>query len=231
MNIIGIDISLNSTAICITNDDIKILSFLNELKGSKWSKELNTIKNVKINPIKYNLEKNYSDKEISKLESYDKLSENIINELINICGNDFYEIRIEGYSFSKQTSSLADIIALSTLIRLKLLRKLNCKIKIVAPSTLKKETCVLAYGYKTIKKYHKKTGKELKNEIILTDDNGISGGKFTKFEMYKSLLKINEQNEYTNFLNYYSDKILEMKKIPSPIDDINDSILLTKIKI
>lgn len=226
---IGIDISLNSTAVYISEKDI-ILSYLNETKVSKWAKEIEN-DSVIVKRIEFETNKNYSDREICKLINYNDLSDTIVNDIYDIIKDKQCDVRIEGYSFSKNTSSLLDIVSLSTLIRLKILKKLNSKITIVAPMTLKSETCKKVYGYTINKKYHKKTGKELADEIILVNDDGISGGKFTKIEMYKSLLKIEMYSEYYKYILYNQDKILSLKKIPSPIDDINDAILLALVDL
>ena len=76
---------------------------------------------------------------------------------------------------------------------------------------------------------HKKSGKELADEILLKNDEGISGGKFTKIEMYKSLLKLELDSTFHKYIIENSEKILSLKKIPSPIDDIIDAILLSLV--
>ena len=233
---IGIDISLSSTAITIEKDDESentqhILSYLNKNKVDKWAKKISEIENINIERINYDYDKdNYSDSEIQKLISYDNISDKIINDIKNICKEENCCIRIEGYSYSKNTNSINDIITLSTLIRLKLLKELNCTIKIIAPNTLKIETCRLAYGVTEIKRFHIKTGKPLESHFKIINDDGVAGGSFTKFEIYKSII---EKNIDTIFLDFLKDnkEVLNMKKIPSPIDDINDSILLSKINI
>jgi len=229
---IGIDISLSSTAITIKKDNIEyILSYLNKNKVDKWAKKLSDVKNLKIERINYEYDKdNYSDSEIQKLTAYDRISDKIINDIKKIVLVENCDIRIEGYSYKKNTNSINDIIALSTLIRLKLLKELKCTIKIIAPNTLKIETCRYAYGVTEIKKFHKKTNKPLKSEFKIMNSDGIAGGSFTKFEMYKSILDKKTDTIIYNFLQENKD-VLEMKKIPSPIDDINDSLLLVKINI
>lgn len=229
---IGIDISLSSTAITIEKgNEQHILSYLNKNKVDKWAKKISEIDNINIERINYNYDKdNYSDSEIQKLISYDNVSDKIINDIKKICQNVDCDIRIEGYSYTKNTNSINDIIALSTLIRLKLLKKLNCIIKIIAPNTLKIETCRLAYGVTEIKRTHKKTGKPLKSQFKIMNNDGVAGGSFTKFEIYKSIIERNIDTIFFDFLEQ-NKEILNMKKIPSPIDDINDSILLSKINV
>jgi hypothetical protein len=107
------------------------------------------------------------------------------------------------------------------------LNTLNCNISIISPSTLKLETCKYCYGISEIEKYNK-DGKKLKSEFKCVNEFGISGGRFTKFEIYRSILYKKEKSIMYKFLDE-NKNVLEFKKIPSPIDDINDSLMLTKI--
>lgn len=229
---IGIDISLSSTAISIENNNEQyILSYLNKNKVDKWAKKLSKIEALKIERIKYEYDKNnYSDSEIQKLLSYDKVSDKIISDIKNIVKDHKCDIRIEGYSYTKNTNSINDIIGLSSLIRLKLLKNLNCDINIIAPNTLKIETCKLAYGVTEIRRTHKKTNKPLKSLFKIINNDGVAGGSFTKFEMYKAIIENNIDTIIYDFL-IENKEVLNMKKIPSPIDDINDAILLAKINL
>ena len=217
MNYIGVDISLNSTALFISKDNENFIKcYLTEDKETKWTKILKKIKNVEINFITHNRNIDYSDNEIIKLEQFDLVSSQIINDLMIFCKSDFYEIRIEGYSFSKNTNSILDIVAYSTLIKTKIINNLNCKVKIIAPSTLKKNTCSLVYGINKNKTYN---------------PDGIAGGSFTKFEIYKTILDGKIETPIYDFLYDNSEQLLNMKKLPSPIDDINDATMASKIII
>ena len=227
---IGIDISLSSTAVYISseNEDY-ILSYLNDDKVNKWAKKIENINNIKIRRIEHLIKKdNYSDLEVQKLTKYDKISDLIVDDIHNIVEENECEINIEGYSYGSKTSSINDIIALSTLIRLKILRNLNCNLNIISPNTLKLETCKMCYGLTEIEKFSKKTGKKLKSEFKYVNLDGIAGGSFKKHEMYKAIIEKNIDSILTSFLKQ-NINILDMKKIPSPIDDINDALLLSKI--
>ena len=227
---IGIDISLSSTAVYISSKEKDyIFSYLNSNKVSKWANKISSIENLKINRIEQLIKKEeYSDLEIQKLNYYDQISDLILKDIQSIIVNDTCEINIEGYSYSSKTSSINDIIALSTLIRLKLLNNTNSNINIITPNSLKLETCKMCYGISEIKKVSKKTGKDLKTEFKYINNEGVAGGSFKKHEMYKAIIEKQLDSIITDFLTNNND-ILLMKTIPSPLDDINDALLLSKI--
>lgn len=227
---IGIDISLSSTAVYISSKEKDyIFSYLNSNKVSKWANKISSIENLKINRIEQLIKKEeYSDLEIQKLNYYDQISDLILKDIQSIIVNDTCEINIEGYSYSSKTSSINDIIALSTLIRLKLLNNTNSNINIITPNSLKLETCKMCYGISEIKKVSKKTGKDLKSEFKYINNEGVAGGSFKKHEMYKAIIEKQLDSIFTDFLTNNND-ILLMKTIPSPLDDINDALLLSKI--
>lgn len=229
---IGIDVSLSSTAIYVNDENEQyILCYLNDKKTDKWANELNKIKNVNIHRISTtNYNEGYSKNEIKKLLKYDEISEKVVNDLFTICGKRYCDIRFEGYSYTKDTNSLNDIITLTTLLRLKMINKLNCDLTIISPPSLKLETCKYCYGVTEIKRFHKKTGKELAPELKVVNPDGLSGGNFTKFDIYKAII---DKKLNTIILDWLlnNQNILTMKKIPSPVDDINDAFMLSKISI
>ena len=92
-----------------------------------------------------------------------------------------------------------------------------------SPSTLKLETCKNSY----IPIEKQIGGKNARIEYIYKNDEGISGGKFTKREMFKALL----DNEHINCklktsLLPYRNELVRMKNIPKPIDDVVDAMWL-----
>jgi len=217
-NYIGIDISLNSTAVFIENQEgMKILSFTNKKDNNIYIKELEQC-GVSFHFIYDEKDSKYSENEILKIKKYDKLSDNIVNTIIdNINVNDKTFCNMEGYSYSKNTSSILDIVALSTLIRCKMINHINnIELSIIAPASLKKEACGLVYGF------DKK--KNTKN------NQGISGGRFKKPEMYLALLESNLETPISKMIFNYKD-LIERKKIPNPIEDIIDSIFACKVKM
>lgn len=224
MNYIGVDISLNSTAVYIENDNImKILSFTNKKDNNKYIKELESF-GVEFYFSQKEKESNYSNNEIIKLLYYDLLSDNIVKLIKKyINENEKTYCSCEGYSFSKNTSSILDIVSLSTMIKIKLLKNIkNINLSIISPASLKLETCKLAY--KPINVGKKKEILEYRNNY------GLKGGSFKKHDMFRSMIDGNIISPITNFLKENID-MLEMKKIPNPIEDIVDSIFACKVKI
>lgn len=224
MNFIGIDISLNSTAVYIESErGNKILSFTNKKDNNIYIKELDKY-GVKFYHHTRETSIDYSKNEILKLNHYNKLSDLILSEIIeNIDINKKTYCQIEGYSFSKNTSSILDIVSFSTLIRSCLIKNIsNIDMTIISPSTLKLETCKLVYPPINVGK--KKPKYEYKN------NQGISGGSFKKPQMFRAIIEGNIQCPITDMILSYKE-LMDRDKIPNPIEDIIDSIFCCKIKI
>lgn len=220
---IGIDLSLTSTGISIFKTKIKeykYLSFMkNYKKPTKWTKLM--LDYIDIHGVEYRYSDEYSKQEVYKLEDYNKNMDIVVDEIFKIVGNEKVLINIEGYSYSStNTVSLIDLIALGTLLRNKLHTKLNSEIRIVSPSELKKNTCMLVYGYK----------EKGKKNIIIESKNteGISGGTFKKHQMLKSLNDYPCESELSIFVKENHDELSKMTTIPSPIPDLTDSYWLLK---
>lgn len=224
MNYIGIDISINSTAIFIeSNDKSTILSFSSKKDNNIYIKEL-IMCGVKFFHVSRLKSDNYSENEILKIKHYINLSNSISNEICkSIDLNEKTYCQIEGYSFSKNTSSILDIVSLSTLIRSSLINNIqNIDISIISPSSLKLETCKLVYGSKNIGK--KKPKYESRN------NQGISGGSFKKPQMFRSMLEGNIETPIYSMIVKYKN-LMDRDKIPNPIEDIIDAIFACKLKI
>lgn len=223
-NYIGIDISINSTAIYIeSNKGCKIISINNKKDNNIYIKELDRYGVEFIHTDRDKL-KNYSDNEIVKIKHYDKIAVEVLQrclKYIDLSEKTFCQI--EGYSFSKNTSSILDIVSFSTLIRAYLLNGIqNIDISIISPSSLKLEACKLSY-----KPINVGIRKE---KYIYVNNDGVSGGSFKKPEMYKALLDSELEIPIRNFLIEYKF-LTERNKIPNPIEDIIDAIFSCKVKI
>jgi hypothetical protein len=222
-NYIGIDISINSSAIFIvSNKGETILSFTNKKDNNIYIKELDRC-GVKISTQNRQKSEDYSENEILKLESYIELSENIIDGILNYIDIDEKTYcQIEGYSFSKNTSSILDIVSLSSLIRRNLYKEIkNIDITIISPSSLKLETCKLVYKPVDI-------GKK-KPKLKYVNNEGISGGSFKKPQMFRAMIEGDIKSPISKMLNEYRH-LMERDKIPNPIEDIIDSIFACIIK-
>jgi len=223
-NYIGLDISLNSTAIYIdSNKGVFMLSYTNKKDNNIYIKELDKC-GVKFFHNDRISVSDYSKNEILKLKHYIMLSDSIIEEIIlRLDINEKTYCQIEGYSFSKNTSSILDIVALSSLIRANLINEINgIDISIISPSSLKLDACKLVYTPINIGK--KKPKYEYRN------NEGVSGGSFKKPHMYRAMIEGGIISPITSMLMTYKD-LIDRDKIPNPIEDLIDSIFACKIKI
>jgi len=222
MNYIGIDISINSTAVFIdSNGTEKIFSFTNKKDNNIYIKELNRC-GVDFTHFERKISKNYTDNELSKMKHYISISDTIISKILSSIDQTKKTFcQIEGYSFSKNTSSVLDIVSLSTLIRSKLLVNIkDIDMRIISPSSLKLETCKMIY--EPINIGRRKSKYEYKNGL------GIPGGSFKKHDMYRAMIDGSIQSKIYDFLKE-NIHILNMAKIPNPIEDIIDSMFACKI--
>jgi hypothetical protein len=223
-NFIGIDISINSTAVYIESDRGKsILSFTNKKDNNIYIKELVRY-GVKFFHLNRETSTDYSKNEILKLNHYNDISNKLIDEIINSINLDKKTYcQIEGYSFSKNTSSILDIVGLSTIIRSDLMRNIDgIDVSIISPSSLKLETCKIVY--KPIDIGIKKP------KLKYVNDQGISGGSFKKPQMFKAMIDGKIDTPIFEMLNTYSD-LMEREKIPNPIEDIIDATFACKLKM
>jgi len=225
MNIIGIDPSLISTGVCING---KVFNYCREsdatlTKGgfSKWFKLCEG--KLELRWISYRNFENYSDGELVKLKDYDKITDLILEDLEkNIDPNVKTIVGIEGYNFGAQVGDLIDLVAFSTLLRKKIYDYITKEILVFSPSTLKQESCKLTY--KPIDIGKKKQKLEWRNNF------GISGGNFTKREMFLSIIENEEfQDEWSLHCKSVSSEILDNKTIKKPYEDVNDAYLIYRI--
>lgn len=221
MNYIGIDLSLTSTAIAIWNDKngYKFLSYIkNWTKPTKWTKNLMDFVDVK--GTEFKTSDDYSEQEVLKLKDYDLITDNIILDIQKILVKGEIIFQIEGYSYSSETSSLIDLVTLSTLLRKKLLN-IGAKMIVISPSSLKKEICGIVYGWT-------KTGvRTFKYSTRNTD--GIAGGTFQKHEILKSINDYPCESNLAKFIKLYYSDLYSMKTIPAPIPDLCDAYCALKV--
>jgi len=224
MNLIGIDPSLISTAVCING---KLFNYCRESdvmgkKGMyKWYKLAEEL--VTYRYISYREYKDYTNSEITKMMDYSYVVDQIIKDIQeNINPTEKTLIGIEGFSYGSMVGDLVDLVTFSTLLRKELFDKISEDIIVVSPSTLKLESCKMTYTPVNIGKTKEKL-KHMNNE-------GIAGGNFTKREMYISIIEnSNWMDDWYKHCLLVRGDILEGKKIPKPYEDVNDSYLLYKI--
>lgn len=136
MTTISLDISLNSTGVTILKDK-QFTHYLFTCQPTK-------IKGVNIIYFQYKYKdiSTYSLREQQKLNDYNDISAKIINTIFKYIEDDDTVINIEGFSYSSKTSSIIDIISLSTLIKSSLiaLKQPNTVMNIISPTSNKKKT-------------------------------------------------------------------------------------------
>jgi hypothetical protein len=221
-NYIGIDISLNSTAVYIERPDNRvILSFTNKKDTNIWINELKSV-GVKFTNIYRKTADDYSKAEVLKLKDYWEISDTICKTIVENLDPDLETFcNVEGYSFSRNTSSILDIVSLSTLIKTKLLVMLpNLHMNIISPLSLKLESCKLVYPPLEIGVKKKK--------LKWVNREGIAGGSFKKPQMFKAFIEGRIDAPIYNFL-FHHQELLDREKIPNPIEDIIDSVFCLKV--
>lgn len=202
--IVGIDFSINSTALTIKVNDSKFLQFSfvpnykSSLKAFETHKFLEDEKSLivysynKDKPVKSAVE----DQSI-KLKNADELSDRVL-EIFEFTGITPTEIRIEGFSFASKGNSFIDLITFNTFLKVKLIQKFGHIIRVVPPKTLKKAFTGNGNASKCdmVRHFVENYDCKLKKGLVKLD-----------------LVKEGEFN------------------IPKPIDDLVDSLALTLIEI
>lgn len=134
MKVIGLDLSINSTGVCINNNG-KYKYFLVCSKITKKMREFNN-KDIKIiEYTKNTVEGEYSEKESIKTSNL----YNIINELKKIIKKEKPdECRIEGISYgSTGSAALVDLSGLNFMVR-QMLLDLGVPFRVISPTSNKK---------------------------------------------------------------------------------------------
>jgi hypothetical protein len=231
-NIVAIDPSLISTALVVTSGDtFKMFNYCRESSAfgktgiKKWFKMAEQYVTYRF--IEYREFEDYSEGELIKLKDYDRITDGIIKDILdNIDSTKPTKIGIEGYSFSSTAGDIIDLVTFSTLLRKKLFDKVSEDITVLSPSTLKLESCKLTYP-PIIKEVG---GKKPRQEFIWRNAIGISGGKFTKTEMFMSIVENKNWDDYwTKHCKLVKSDILSISTIPKPYEDINDSFTIYKV--
>ena len=227
-NIVAIDPSLISTAMVVScGESFKIYNYCREsavYKKSgmtKWFKLAEQYVDYKF--VDYREFKEYSDGELIKLKDYDLITDNIIKDILsNIDSSKPTKIGIEGYSYSSNAGAIIDLVTFSTLLRKKLFDLVSEDITVLSPSTLKLECCKLTYPPIN-------EGKK-KDKWVYKNNDGVSGGSFTKHGM---LLSIIENTEFTD--NWFKlcvslkTELMSVTTIPKPFEDVNDAYILYNV--
>jgi len=231
-NIVALDPSLISTALVVSSGDaFKMYNYCRESSAfgktgiKKWFKLAEQFVAYKF--IAYREFKDYSEGEITKLKDYDKITDGIISDILsNIDTSKPTKIGIEGYSFSSTAGDIIDLVTFSTLLRKKLFDQVSEDITVMSPSTLKLESCKLTYPPIVTE-----TGKKVKKTKVEYRNNlGLSGGKFTKTDMFMAIVDNTEmQDVWTKHCKLVKSDILGVATIPKPYEDVNDAFLIYSV--
>ena len=231
-NIVAIDPSLISTGMVVSyKDTFKMFNYCRESsvfgkKGiTKWFKMAEQFIEYKF--IEYREFEDYSDGEMTKLKDYDRITDNIISDILeSIDLSKPTKIGIEGYSFSSTAGDIIDLVTFSTLLRKKLFDRISEDIFVLSPSTLKLESCKLTYP--PIEKVI--GGKNPRIEYIYKNNWGISGGNFKKPEMLRAIVdNVNLNDYWATHCKLSQVDLLSIKNLPKPYEDCNDAYLIYKV--
>ena len=231
-NIVALDPSLISTALVVSSGDtFKMYNYCRESSAfgktgiKKWFKLAEQFVTYKF--IEYREFKDYSEGELTKLKDYDKITDGIILDILsNIDTSKPTKIGIEGYSFSSTAGDIIDLVTFSTLLRKKLFDQISEDITVMSPSTLKLESCKLTYPPIVTE-----TGKKVKKvKIEYRNTLGMSGGKFTKTDMFMAIVENNEMLDFwTKHCKLVKSDVLGVATIPKPYEDVNDAFLIYNV--
>lgn len=142
MIIIGIDFSINSTALTIRRDDEFLLfSFVPNLKRGRSAFKTHEFLEPELEIISYekeNSSKDSFDDQQIKLKNAHNLSDKIIQKIEEFTSDDIEEVRIEGFSYASKGNSFIDLIVFNTFLKVKIIQRWGHIIRVVPPKTLKK---------------------------------------------------------------------------------------------
>lgn len=229
MIFIGLDISKISTALCIEkNDKVKLFSYTTKKDNNCWIKDTKDFINYRNIVYNYSDEPDYSKSEITKIVEFDVVSNLIINDIFdNVNILDTVKIGIEGYSYNSKKGPIIDIVEFTTILKHKLMTKLNSysNVQIISPLTLKTECCKMVY-----KPRIEKVGKRIIKEVMHYENTkGIQATKFDKWDMFYALLDSNLKMNLKDWCKEYEKEISKNKDVPKPIDDSIDAIFIKEI--
>lgn len=223
MNYIGIDPSITSTGMVINGLPFSY-SYISDgftKKGdyTKWYEMCKNVVNFRFHD-KVSFD-GYKDEQVAKMNLYRSVVDSIINDVKDNLIDGDIKVAMEGYSYGSSAGNLIDLVMFGTLVRDRLI-DIKCDITVVPPTTLKLESCKLTYP-----PIEKITGKKKKKITLEYRNNeGIAGGKFTKKEMYLSVVENKEWDDnWKKHLEHVRGDI-NTQKIPKPHEDITDAYLL-----
>ncbi len=204
--VIGIDISLNSTAVCVKDTIQDTYQYFSFFYPEKHSKEYDNLYDI----IKFITHRKHSNYFISLI----KLSEKIFNTIRPFINKDTI-INIEGLSFNSNGSARSKLIELTSLLKAEIYCLLGIEsfenLRLVPPKTLKKFACQFIY----------KTNKW----------NNVAGGNFSKHDMMTAFYDNvfwETQNSFYDHVHENFASIVKLKTIKPPYTDLVDAYFLSE---
>lgn len=196
---VGVDFSLNSTAICINDGELKFINFINTdtLLTKKGDRPLAAFEHhyaikdfIDLNYCpRAELPKDYAEEQIRKLKDYDYLTDLITSYLPkgSIIG-------LEGFSYASNGQGYIDLVMAQSILRYKISRVKDLELVIIPPSKIKKFF----------------TGKGNANKVLMAE-------AFQELKIDHPLFKYTKKNT-----------IVKGKEIVKPIDDLIDAYAIQK---
>jgi len=139
--IIGIDFSINSTAVSINEGgNLTLFSFVPNFQSGKAAFRTHDAIREIVTVVSYNKEpntKNSLEDQRIKIRNANDLSDQIISHIRPYLEEAEF-INIEGFSFGSKGNSFIDLISYNTFLKVKLLQIVGEKIWIIPPKSIKK---------------------------------------------------------------------------------------------
>lgn len=230
-NVVSLDQSLISTALVVEGPKgLRMINYCRESAASgkkgmkKWFKLAE--QHVEYRFIEYREFENYSEGEITKLKDYDRITDLIIDDILETIDPSLpTKVGIEGYSYSSSAGDIIDLVTFSTLLRKKLFDRVSEDITVLSPASLKLETCKLTYDPIVTE-----TGKKVKKlKYEWRNNMGIAGGSFTKTDMLMAIVENRWMDGWAEHCRQVKDDLLSVSTIPKPYEDVNDAFLIYNV--
>jgi len=139
--IIGIDFSINSTAVSINEGgNLTLFSFVPNFQSGKAAFRTHDAIREIVTVVSYNKEpntKNSLEDQRIKIRNANDLSDQIISHIRPYLEEAEF-INIEGFSFGSKGNSFIDLISYNTFLKVKLLQIVGEKIWVIPPKSIKK---------------------------------------------------------------------------------------------
>lgn len=229
MQIIALDTSLTSTAGVVfdKNSNYHFFSWRKNLAPDNiWNRSMPWCNMINVT---YQETTSFTAGEVLKLEDYFSLSSSISSTLDKLIDPNLpVKYLMEGYSQKSKAGSDHDLVALGTLIRLKMYSKYN-SLNVIPPKSLKKFAAQLVYPVTQVIEYDKKGKAKKPKPIVYRNNAGIPGGSFDKFQMYEAIVDYKQKDDLSKWCALNWSDIKTRSSVPKPADDLIDAFWLCEV--